>query len=166
MLRERCVSAMKRREKARELFLSGYNCSQSVLGAFCDVMGMDFSMCMRLASPFGGGVARMRHICGTVSASLMVIGITRGYEEHDARTKSEHYAFVQEFAKKFQERNGSIICRELLDLRCKAGKIDNGSSPNANERSEEYYRVRPCLSIIEDAVDLLCGYLSIDDEIS
>lgn len=156
---------MKRKEKARSLFLSGYNCSQSVLGAFCDVVGMDFDSCMRLASPFGGGVARMRHICGTVSASLMVIGMKCGYTEHDARAKSKHYAFVQEFARQFEERNGSIICRELLDMRCKAGKIDNGSSPNANERSEEYYRVRPCLSIIEDAVELLCEYLSLDDEL-
>lgn len=156
---------MKRSEKAKELFLKGYNCSQAVLGAFCDVIGFEFDQAMRLASSFGGGVARMRHICGTCSAMFMIAGLMRGYTVHEAKAKSEHYAFIQSMAKEFEARNGSLICRELLDSRAKLSKtVDNGSGPEANERTTEYYRARPCLSIIEDAVMLTCKTLSIPNE--
>jgi len=157
---------VKRTEKAKELFLKGYNCSQSVLGAFCDVIGLDFDTTMRLGSSFGGGVARMRHICGTCSAMFMIIGLVKGYTVHEASAKSEHYAFVQRVAREFESHNGSIICRELLDSRAKVSKnIDNGTDPVANERTAEYYRVRPCLSIVEDAVALTCKALDISLEI-
>lgn len=156
---------MKRSERAKELFLQGYNCSQAVLGAFVDVIGMDFETAMKLASSFGGGVARMRHICGTCSAMFMVVGLLRGYCVHEARAKSEHYAFVQQMAKEFETHNGSIICRELLDLRAKSSKsVDNGTAPTANERTDEYYRTRPCLSIVEYAVLLTCQTLNISDD--
>ncbi len=157
---------MKRTQRARELFLKGYNCSQAVLGSFCDVIGFDFETTMKLASSFGGGVARMRNICGTCSAMFMVAGLVRGYTEHTAAAKSEHYAFIQGMAKEFSEKNGSIICRELLDSRSKASKtVDNGSSPQANERNEEYYRARPCLALIEDSVAETCRILNINEEI-
>lgn len=157
---------MKRTERARELFMQGYNCSQSVLGAFCDVLGFDFETTMKLASAFGGGVARMRHICGTCSAMFMVAGMVKGYSVYEAKVKSEHYAFIQKVAKEFEARNGSIICRELLDSRAKVSRvIDNGTSPDANERTAEYYRVRPCLQLVEDAVLLTCKSLSLSDEI-
>ena len=153
---------MTRCEKAKELFLQGYNCSQAVLGAFCDVIGLDFDTTMRLASSFGGGVARMRHICGTCSAMFMIAGMVRGYSVHEAQAKSEHYAFIQGMAKDFEARNGSIICRELLTLRSKGSKtVDNGTSPEANERTVEYYRSRPCLAIVEDAVSATCRALNI-----
>lgn len=157
---------MKRSEKAKDLFLKGYNCSQAVLGAFDDVLDMEFDKIMRLASSFGGGVARMRHICGTCSAMFMIAGLVRGYSVHEASAKSEHYAFIQAMAREFEKRNGSIICRELLDSRTKVSKsVDNGTGPNANERTAEYYRSRPCLAIIEDAVRLTCETLQIADEI-
>lgn len=156
---------MKRSEKAKALFMQGYNCTQSVLGAFCDTMGMDFDTTMKLASAFGGGIARMRHICGCCSAMFMVTGMVRGYTVHEAKVKSEHYAFVQSMAREFERRNGSLICRELLDSRSKFSKtIDNGSGPEANERTPEYYRSRPCLSIVEDAVDITCKMLQIEEE--
>ena len=157
---------MKRADKAKELFIKGYNCSQSVLGAFCDVIGMDFDMAMRIASPFGGGIARMRHICGACTAMFMITGIMKGYTVHEAQLKSEHYAFVQKTAREFEARNGSLICRELLDSRSKVSKvIDNGTAPQANERTPEYLRSRPCLAIVEEAVNLTCKTLDISDEI-
>ena len=70
---------------------------------------------MKLASPFGGGMGRMREVCGAVSDALMVLGVARGYTDPaDPEAKKAHYALVQEFARRFREKNGSIICRELL----------------------------------------------------
>ena len=154
---------MTRQEKAKTLFLEGYNCSQAVLGAFCDVMQIDFETAMKLTSSFGGGVARMRHICGTCSAMFMVAGVVRGNSLPSTKLKSEHYSLIQEMAKTFAERNGSIICREILALRAqKSSAVDNGDLPIANERTKEYYRTRPCLSVVEDAVEFTCEWLGID----
>lgn len=154
---------MTRQEKAKKLFLEGYNCSQAVLGAFCDLLKIDFDTAMKLASSFGGGVARMRHICGTCSAIFMVAGVVRGNSVASTALKSEHYALIQSMAKEFAERNGSIICREILALRAqKSTQVDNTDSSRANERSEAYYRTRPCLLVVEDAVIFACDYLGID----
>lgn len=156
---------MTRSDRAKELFLMGYNCSQAVLGAFCDVTGFDFETSMKLASSFGGGVSRLREICGTCSAMFMVVGMVRGYTAHDATAKSEHYAFIQSMANEFKEKNGSFVCRELLTLRAKSSHtVDNGTLPTANERTEEYYRTRPCLALVEDAVLQVCRTLNIDNE--
>ena len=155
---------MTRQEKAKALFLEGYNCSQAVLGAFCDVLSLDFDMAMKLASSFGGGVARMRHICGTCSAMFMVAGALKGNSLPSAKLKSEHYALIQEMSKAFAERNGSIICHEILMLRAqKSVHVDNSNQPQANERTEEYYKTRPCLSVVEDAVQFTCSWLAIDE---
>lgn len=155
---------MTRQERAKTLFLEGYNCSQAVLGAFCDVIEIDFETAMKLASSFGGGVARMRHICGTCSAMFMVAGVVRGNSVPSAQLKSEHYSFIQDMAKSFADRNGSIICREILALRAqKSSVVDNGDDPRANERTEAYYRTRPCLAVVEDAVGFTCEWLGIDE---
>ena len=100
---------------AENYFREGYNCAQSVLMAFSDVTGLEDETAARLASSFGGGFGRMREICGAVSGAGMVLGIVKGYADptnHEA--KKAHYALVQEFARRFREKNGSIICRELL----------------------------------------------------
>ena len=156
---------MKRSEKARDLFLEGYNCSQAVMGAFCDVIQLDFETAMKLASSFGGGIARMRHICGACSAVFMVAGMLKGNSVPSSKLKSEHYAWVQSLSSALAEKNGSIICREILELRAKQSKmVDNGVSPMANERTEEYYRTRPCLVVVEDTVRVACEWFGIDDE--
>lgn len=155
---------MTRQEKAKALFSEGYNCSQAVLGAFRDVLNIDFETAMKIASSFGGGVARMRHICGTCSAMFMVAGAVKGNAVASAKLKSEHYALIQEMAKGFAERNGSIICREILEIRSKKSEfVDNSDRSVANERTEEYYRTRPCLSIVEDAVVFSCEWLGISE---
>ena len=102
---------MSKREEAMALFEKGYNCSQAVAGAFCDRTDIDFDTMMRLASVFGGGMGRLREICGTFSGINMVLGLAKGNGN-----KAELYKDVQSLAKQFTEDNGSIICRELLGL--------------------------------------------------
>lgn len=143
---------MNKREKAMQLFKQGYNCSQSVLGAFADDLEIDFKTAMRLASSFGGGMGRMREVCGTVSAMLMVLGIKFGYDEPKAfDKKAEHYKLVQKSAEMFREKHGSIICRELLGLNLKSGESDNYIPA---KRTDEYYKKRPCVSIVGNAAEL------------
>lgn len=93
-------------EKARELFKSGYNCSQAVLGVFCEELGLDFDTAMKLSSSFGGGMGRMREVCGTVTGMFMAAGLAYYLNSSD---KGKQYEIVQTLAKKFKEKNGSII---------------------------------------------------------
>ena len=108
-------------ERAVELFVEGYNCAQAVAAAFGDLTGLDEKTAARMASCFGGGMGRMREVCGAVSGALMVLGIAEGYSEpKDTAAKSIHYARVREFADRFKEKCtqggqcGSIVCRDLL----------------------------------------------------
>ncbi len=138
--------------KAAELFLAGYNCSQAVLAAFCDVTGLQEEMAVKLASSFGGGIGRMREVCGAVSGMLMVAGILYGDDTvgNDAG-KREHYARVQELAGKFREKTGSIICREILK--------NPSTDPNPSPRTEQYYKVRPCAKMVMLAADIMDEYI-------
>ncbi len=135
-------------EIARFLFRQGYNCSQAVFGAFADELGLDQELAMRIACSFGGGMGRMREVCGAVSGMLMVCGCKKGYSTPETgQIKAEHYKQVQALAAKFRERHGSIICRELL-----GGTASN--SPTPTERTEEFYRMRPCERLIASAAEL------------
>lgn len=139
--------------KAAELFLQGYNCAQSVLLAFEDVTGLDRSTALRLSSSFGGGLARMREVCGAVSGMAMVAGLLYGYEDvEDLSLKREHYARIQELAASFRERTGSIICREILG--------NPPSDPNPSPRTAEYYNIRPCARMVMIAGDVLDAYIT------
>lgn len=139
-----------RSDKAKELFKSGYNCSQAVLGVFCEELGLDFKTAMKLASGFGGGMGRMRETCGTVTGMFMAAGLMFGfYENENPELKGEIYKKIQALANKFKEHNGSIICRELL-----AG-VDASNSPIPAKRTEEYYKKRPCVELVGDAVEIL-----------
>ena len=137
-------------ELARDLFLQGYNCSQSVVCAFCDVTGLELDDAARMASSFGGGLGRLREVCGTVSGVALVLGVVRGYADpKDYAAKKAHYTLVQEFARRFREANGSIVCRELL----KGIGATEGGAPEA--RTEEYYRKRPCPNLAYCAAEIL-----------
>lgn len=138
-------------ERAKELFKSGYNCSQSVLGVFCEELGMDFETAMKIASPFGGGMGRMREVCGTVSGMFMAAGLMFGTP--DSSSKAEMYKRIQDLAGKFKEQNGSIICRELLQ------GIENSTSPTPSERTDTYYKKRPCVELVGDAVQIFEEYI-------
>lgn len=142
-----------RKEKAMRLFEEGYNCSQSVIGAFCDMYGLDFETAMRLSTSFGGGMGRMREVCGAVSGMLMVAGLESGTTNgEDKLGKKENYDVVQELARKFKERSGgSIICRELLGLEQQQDFTDT----KPEERTKEYYKKRPCSELVGEAADII-----------
>ena len=137
----------EKQEKAKELFKQGYNCSQSVLGVFCEELGMDFDTAMKISLSFGGGMGRMREVCGTVSGIFMAAGLA--FSDEKGSNKTEQYKIVQELAKRFKEMNGSIICRELLE------GIESSTSPVPSERTETYYKKRPCIELVGDAVGIL-----------
>lgn len=141
----------KKSEKAKELFKQGYNCSQAVLGVFCEELGLDFTTAMKIASSFGGGMGRMREVCGTVSGMFMAAGLAFSNENNN---KAEQYKIVQELAKRFKEKNGSIICRELLQ------GVESSTSPIPSERTNEYYKKRPCIELVGDSVEIFEEYLN------
>lgn len=141
---------MTHEEKARELFEKGYNCAQSVAGAFAEDMDMDLDTAVRLSSAFGGGLGRLREVCGCVSGMALAAGSLYGYSDPQAvEEKAELYAMIQELAGKFREENGSIICRELL-----AG-ITEDTNPIPEPRTEAYYHHRPCAKFAASAARIL-----------
>ena len=108
-----------RGQRAQGLFLQGYNCTQAVVLAFDDLLGMDWDALARLSSSFGGGMGRLREVCGAVSGMFLVAGILYGYDVPGAEgqeLKAAHYKRIQQLAKAYQDVNGSIVCRELLGL--------------------------------------------------
>lgn len=138
---------------AKQLFLDGCNCAQAVLVAFEDMTGLDRPTAMKLASSFGGGLGRMREVCGAVSGASMVLGLLKGSSDPtDHAAKTAHYHLNQEFARRFREANGSIICRELLN-----GIGSAGGDPE--QRDEHYYRKRPCPLLVEQAADIIDALL-------
>lgn len=141
-------------EKARKLFLSGHNCAQAVFLAFSKELGLDEQTALKLSSGFGGGMGRLREVCGAVSGMFMVLGMKYGSADPtDQKTKAQLYARIQQLASQFKEENGSIICRELLSL--PPGPQD----PTPQERTPAYYKVRPCPEKVACAAGLLEKYL-------
>ena len=137
---------------AAELFLEGYNCAQAITVAFSDVTGLDKAVSAKIASSFGGGMGRMREVCGAVSGMLMVAGILYGYDDPKAETaKKELYKLVQAQAEAFREEVGSIICREILK--------NPPSDPNPSPRTAEYYAQRPCARMVYTAAKILDEYM-------
>lgn len=137
-------------ELARSYFLNGYNCSQAVFLAFCEDLNFDAKTASMIAAPFGGGMSRLREVCGAVSGMFMAAGLFFGYyEPTDDAQKKELYTFIQELAHRFTEKNGSIVCRELLGL----NHQKDDAAPSA--RTAEYYKKRPCADLVADAAQLL-----------
>lgn len=145
---------MNRGQIAKEHFENGYNCTQSVVLAFKDVVGLDEKTVAMVTQPFGGGMGRLREVCGTFSGILFVLGAAFGDDNpKDYEKKSELYKRVQELAKQFEEDNGSIVCRELLGLNIKH------SISQPEQRTEQYYKKRPCPQLVYYAANLLGEYL-------
>lgn len=139
--------------KAAELFLDGYNCAQAVAVAFCDVTGMEEHFAAKLVSPFGGGMGRLREVCGAVSGMLFVLGHLYGYDDlSDDGAKKLLYAQVQELANQFREINGSIVCREILK--------NPPSDPNPTPRTAEFYAKRPCTRMVMVAAELMDDFIA------
>lgn len=135
-------------EKAKEIFMSGCNCSQSVFLAFSEMFGIDETLAKKISIGLGGGVGRMREICGAVSGGAMVLGAIYGGE--DGMDRGNAYTKIQQFANKYKEQNGSIICREILGI-----SIDKKESPIPEARTEQYYKARPCAGKIYEAAEII-----------
>ena len=140
-------------QRAKSLFLEGYNCAQAVAGAFAPEMGLSVDAAARLASGFGGGMGRMREVCGAVSGMTLAASALRGYNDPKAGPeKTDTYAMIQELAGRFRAENGSIICREILD--------NPPSDPNPTPRTAEFYKTRPCAHMVMTAAGILDDYIA------
>lgn len=147
-----------RGQRAMEYFKQGYNCSQAVALAFKDLIGVDESMLLRMMSSFGGGMGRLREVCGAVSGMFFVAGALYGYETPGAagqQEKAAHYARIQELAEEYRSVNGSIVCRELLGL----GAAFGADQPTPELRTAEYYKKRPCPELIRLSATILEDYI-------
>ncbi len=157
-------------KRAKENFLSGLNCTQSVVKVFAEELGFDAQMMLRLAQPLGGGMCRMREVCGTVSGMMLCLGMLKGTSDADKTSKDTVYADGQKLAACFREENGSIICRELLGLvpmgtsekLLKEGEADSHevSSPVSEARTSEYYKKRPCAELCGVAAKIFAEFLN------
>ena len=142
------------KELAKSYFLSGYNCAQSVVLAFCEELGLEKEYAARMASSFGGGMGRLREVCGTVSGMFLVLGLLKGYDSpEDQAGKKALYEQVQQLADTFREHNKSILCRDLLGL------DHHSDSPSPSARTSEYYPKRPCADLAADAAGILQQFL-------
>ena len=145
---------MNKKEIAKNYFMQGYNCAQSVFLAFAEEEGLNKDVALKIASSFGGGLGAQREVCGAVSGMCMALGLKRGYNTaKDYASKQKHYLAVQEICAEFKKQNGSIVCRELLGL-------DKNNLPlKPEQRSENYYKKRPCAELVAMAAEILENYL-------
>ncbi|MGN0383958.1 MAG: C-GCAxxG-C-C family protein [Eubacterium sp.] len=135
-----------RPEKAVELFMQGYNCSQAVFTAYSDIYGINKELSLKISSGLGGGVGRMREVCGAITGATMIIGLEYGCEDNsDPAKKGLVYKKVQEMAAIFKQNNSSLLCRDLI------GEAAKDTSPAPNERTQEYYAKRPCTRVVYNA---------------
>lgn len=142
------------KELAKSYFLEGYNCAQAVVLAFHEELGFDKETAASMASAFGGGMGRLREVCGTVSGMFLVLGLLKGYHDpKDLEGKKCLYMQVQQLSHTFQKQHGSIICRELLGLE------RHSDDPTPSARTTEYYKKRPCADLAADAAGILEQFL-------
>lgn len=145
---------MTRPEKARELFENGCNCAQAVFCAFEDITEFDRETALRFSAGFGGGLGRLREVCGAVSGMTMVLsGVFASIDPNDTEKKKELYAIIQKAAGDFKAENGSYICRELLGL------SEGASDPAPEKRTQQYYLKRPCSELVKCAAEITEKYL-------
>lgn len=144
------VDPQERAERAREYFTSGYNCAQSVFLAYRDITAIDEELAATISAPFGGGMGRLREVCGAVSGMTMVAGfIAPNPLPNDNENKKHCYTTVQSLAEEFRTENGSIVCRELLGL------AQQKDDPTPSPRTGEYYKRRPCAEYVAIAARIV-----------
>lgn len=146
---------MTRKEQAMEYFKSGYNCAQSLTLTFSDMTDMPADQIAKLASSFGGGMGRLREVCGAVTGMFIITGLVCGYSTPETgEVKAEHYAKIQELAARFNKIRESYLCRDLLGL------VENQKdAPTPEARTEQYYKERPCCAIVGEAAEILEQFL-------
>ncbi len=137
-------------QKATENFKNGFNCAQSVFLAFAKECGFDNETALKISSSFGGGMGRLREVCGAVSSMFAIAGIKKGYTSPtNDEAKTKHYELIQHLANEFKKEHGTIICRELLGL------PEGADEPTPSKRTEEYYEERPCELFIQTAAKII-----------
>ena len=147
----------ERVQRAVDNFMAGYGCCQSVVAAFSDLYGLDETLAKKVGAGFGGGVGRMRMMCGAVSGIVMLVGLDCGQiEGSDREGKSACYKVVQELLEQSKQENGSIICAEILGIQ---GHEKAHSNYVASPRTAEYYKSRPCAAKVESAARIFANYL-------
>lgn len=149
------IDKTERIRRAEELFIKGYNCSQSVVAAFADLYGFTEEQALRLSAGMGGGMGRLRMTCGAVSGMAILAGMECGSADASDRDgKSANYKVVQELCERFKSEHKSLVCAELLNIR-------NGVplSYEASERTAEYYKTRPCVNMVVTAAKIFADYL-------
>ena len=146
---------MSRAERAKELFQQGYACSQAVVLAFADIVGVDEAALSKITLPFGGGLGRLRLTCGAVSGMAAVAGLVFAKSENTPENKKTTYEIVRELCEKFQAENGSLICADLLS----GANLQVTVGGEAEQRTESYYKKRPCAELVYSAADILEKYL-------
>lgn len=148
------TAAARRAQAAMDNFKAGYNCAQSVILAFSDLLHIESDDLARLASPFGGGIGRMREVCGAVSGMIMVQGLLLGYSSPDALDEKKNvYAQTRSLAEEYKQQNGSIVCRELLY------GVPHTNDGTPEQRSDEYYKKRPCAELVYTAAEIVAKHL-------
>lgn len=149
------VDVEERVNLAMNNFTEGYNCAQAVALAFADLTNIPADELTRLASSFGGGMGRLREVCGAVSAMFMIVGLLYGYDTpSDGPDKAKHYARIQELAELFENEHDSIVCRELRGLSVKR------ESFIPEKRTKKYYEERPCKNLVGTAAQILACYIN------
>ena len=144
---------ISRKDKAMDLFSQGYNCAQAIVLAFSDLVPVDYNILAKMSSSFGGGMGRLREVCGAVSGMFMVLGMLYGYDDakNDA-AKKLLYTRVQAMASDFKEEYGTIICRDLLG-------VDGSQKPTPTPRNPEFYEDRPCLAFVGSAARIMSEFI-------
>ena len=154
-MKEVNINAEERALRAKEYFNNGYNCAQSVALAYADITTLDEKMVATITASFGGGLGRLREVCGAVSGMAFVASFISPCPMADnAEAKKANYALVQEFAEQFRQKNGYIVCRSLLGL----DRLKDEPTPSA--RTAEYYKKRPCAEYVYDAALIVGEYLA------
>jgi C_GCAxxG_C_C family probable redox protein len=156
------INLEERVEKAKRLFKEGgYNCCQAVVLAYNDVFGIDDRTAAAMASGFGGGMGRMREVCGSVSGMVMLAGLIKpAGDPTDKAARTANYALVQELAGEFKSINGSIICKDLLGLSSDSAPASDSihgipESPVPSDRTPEYYKKRPCEELVGISAEIV-----------
>lgn len=141
---------MTRVDDAVDCFTQGFCCSQAVLSAYCDMFGLDRKTAYRVSGPFGVGMGRMCETCGAVTGAFMVIGLKYGRTSttEDISKREQSFAKVREFSEAFRQKNGSLVCRELMGC-------DMGTPEGAQYAKENHLRVTNCTNYVRDAVQIL-----------
>ena len=142
---------VNRGDLAEKYFLEGYSCSQAVVLAYLDKIKLDKKTALKIASPFGGGMARLREVCGAFSGALIVLGYLKGNESIDVDKKLKLYQDVQQMASEFIKANGFLRCSDLIKV--------NKSNATPSKRNAKFYHARPCLKIVNNAARILEKYI-------